>query len=632
MRPFLVSALNAKLLGPSNGPTEVLDERPDLIYSVGILVPKEKDDVLSGLEDLNHSVEGGISSDEIEGDENIEAPPAPWLDGRVKPSSFGISFSCSSTATTPRFEICITYGRYVLDGETGGYKRVPRACYIPSETIESSLEHRGRRKSSTLYFETREREGHIHLVPSSEREAEIGITSHVRRNNADPKSWTVTVLLHSEISFVSDGNKTDRSSFNIHQPEIRVNVLPGTLLTEPAQATKGSPEDKIDAELYKGRGQLARGHMASAIWKEFDPQAISEQERSSLTYEHTDGSITEIGHLPPFNWIDANHPALKEVKDNFLPPDTRTEFLPMVNLPAPDMNPEWENEAIYDASKLACAETADDIAGYLEPLVEGYEAWIASSYEQDNEVHQELRRDAIDALSRMRRGIEFLKQDEKARMAFNIANEALALNVYWQTKNNDGGPVPLMWRKFQLAFALSSLESSVKAESPDREKLDLLWVATGGGKTEAYLLISAFVLVYNRLAYTAPDGTPLWQGVGILTRYTLRLLTIQQFRRSLGMVTALEFIRVRRKNTGHIHQLGDQPFSIGMWVGGNVTPNKFSVNTVKTADGIRNLREKSRQTAKKPNLDLREYNAVESLAGGNGLPRTAAKKLVSLPS
>ena len=145
MRPFLVSALNAKLLGPSNGPTEVLDERPDLIYSVGILVPKEKDDVLSGLEDLNHSVEGGISSDEIEGDENIEAPPAPWLDGRVKPSSFGISFSCSSTATTPRFEICITYGRYVLDGETGGYKRVPRACYIPSETIESSLEHRGRR-------------------------------------------------------------------------------------------------------------------------------------------------------------------------------------------------------------------------------------------------------------------------------------------------------------------------------------------------------------------------------------------------------------------------------------------------------------------------------------------------------
>ena len=328
------------------------------------------------------------------------------------------------------------------------------------------------------------------------------------------------------------------SELNLHQPELRVNLFPETTLTEPPHRSTGSREDQIDAELYKGRGQLARGHMTSAMWKAFDPQSLSDEERDMLVYEQTDGSLAKLGHQPPFQWIDANHPALELVSERFAPPDVRTEFLPMLNIPAPDMNPDWEHEAVYDASALAEAKTADEIKESLTPLVDGYEAWIESSFDSGNAIHEELKAEALDALSRMRRGVDFLQGDELARAAFNTANEALAKNAAWRDKDK-----PLLWRKFQLAFALSTLESAVKTDAPDRQKLDLLWVATGGGKTEAYLLIAAFVLVYRRLANTDQDGTPEWQGVNILTRYTLRLLTIQQFRRSLGMITALEYIR-----------------------------------------------------------------------------------------
>lgn len=624
MRPYLVSTLCSKLLGPAGGPLEVIRDRPDLTYSVGILAPKRISDELSGLEDEQNSTEEEGAVDETGGDENIEAPPAPWLDPTSKPSSFGISFSCSSINSLPRFEVCITYARYQLDEETREYTRVPRGAYVSPEMIESSLVAKGRRQSATLWFQSKERDDYAELIHSSEDRAEIGLTVHIRQLNNDSGIWTITLLLHSEIKLMFDGYKPElESELNLHQPELRVNVLSETTLTEPPQRSTGSREDQIDAELYKGRGQLARGHMTSAIWKAFDPQSLSDEERDMLVHEQTDGSLAELGHQPPFQWIDANHPALEQVSERFAPPDVRTEFLPMLNIPAPDMNPDWDHEAVYDASALAEAKTADEIWESLAPLVEGYEAWIEASFDSGNAIHDELKAEALDALTRMQRGVAFLQDDEFARAAFNTANEALAKNADWRNEDE-----PLLWRKFQLAFALSTLESAVKTDAPDREKLDLLWVATGGGKTEAYLLIAAFVLVYRRLANINQDGTPEWQGVNILTRYTLRLLTIQQFRRSLGMITALEYIRVERNNEGHPHQLGQQSFSIGMWVGGGVSPNEFANGgPVRLAEHISELRQSITTAAQGQYLDVsREFKAVEVLTGGHALSVTRAKK------
>ena len=98
------------------------------------------------------------------------------------------------------------------------------------------------------------------------------------------------------------------------------------------------------------------------------------------------------------------------------------------------------------------------------------------------------------ALERMNDGMAILLADDAAREAFNIANRAIHLSNQWRNPNWD-----FRWRKFQLAFALASVESLTNVDSPNRDALDLLWVATGGGKTEAYLLLMAYAIVHRRL-------------------------------------------------------------------------------------------------------------------------------------
>ena len=626
-RPAIVSSLCKSLLGPSLGRLELIEERPDLMYSIGVLAPKISVDELGELEDLSNLAEGEYRSEDNEGDANVEAPPAPWLDPTRKPSSFGMSMSCTSDFERPEFEVCLTYARYDYLGEDSNFVRVPRCGYFDHKVFTNSWEITGRKLSSTLWLKPEEIKGESELVICQKEESEVGLTIYARKNRSLVNHWTVTLLLHSEIK-AYDGkyNPELEAQYNIHQPEIRVNVVGETELYESDQSVGSTEEDLIDAELYKGRGQKARGHMASVIWEDFDPQVVEESQRESMVIQLNDGNKQNYGFAPPFYWIDGDHPKLVEVKSKFFPPDVRTEFLPIINLPAPDMNPNLDGDdegREYVAADLSQATDREAISQHLEPLLEDYYSWIERSFDpQHNPIHVQLKIRAEEALERMRNGVDFLCRDENARTAFNIANESLSLNAIWHNPNR-----ALKWRKFQLAFALSTLESAVLTESNDRAKLDLLWVATGGGKTEAYLLIAAFVLAYRRL--TQKDGERSeWQGVNVITRYTLRLLTIQQFRRTLGMITALEYLRVERNNHSVSPSLGRQPFSIGMWVGGGVSPNQFCKGgQIKAANTLSDLRHQIGQSARGTIYDLNgDFKALELLTAGHALPSDKAKQ------
>ena len=129
------------------------------------------------------------------------------------------------------------------------------------------------------------------------------------------------------------------------------------------------------------------------------------------------------------------------------------------------------------------------------------------------------------------------------------------------------------WRPFQLAFLLASIPQLVDKNHPRREQVDIIWMPTGGGKTEAYLALAAFTMLWERLQEVARGQQPSYR-VSVMMRYTLKLLTTQQVLRASALICALEIIRETYTDIldgpKRIH------FRIGAWLGGSSTPNTWS--------------------------------------------------------
>ena len=123
------------------------------------------------------------------------------------------------------------------------------------------------------------------------------------------------------------------------------------------------------------------------------------------------------------------------------------------------------------------------------------------------------------------------------------------------------------WRPFQLAFVLLNLPALADPTHPERSDptealVDLLWFPTGGGKTEAYLGLTAFALAIRRLQGRV-GGLDGRRGVAVLMRYTLRLLTLQQFQRARRCCARASCSAARTTRSAW----GAEPFRIGLWVG-----------------------------------------------------------------
>lgn len=213
------------------------------------------------------------------------------------------------------------------------------------------------------------------------------------------------------------------------------------------------------------------------------------------------------------------------------------------------------------------------VIGSLRAFVGSYKEWIekltvsASTLEPQYQSSSEKNiQNCRNAYARMSHSIDLLEksmsEDKAAIKAFQMANEAMLLQRR-QTlvkSGRDFNPDAVTWYPFQLAFILHELSSFIDPSGPERKKADLLWFPTGGGKTEAYLGITAFVIFLRRIRNYADDG------VTIIMRYTLRLLTLQQFERASMLIFACELLRKK-------YHLGGTEISIGLWVGGKLTPN-----------------------------------------------------------
>lgn len=202
------------------------------------------------------------------------------------------------------------------------------------------------------------------------------------------------------------------------------------------------------------------------------------------------------------------------------------------------------------------------------------------------------------AYERMYAGIKTLKENETAYKAFLLANRAMFMQRVHITMQSDMAKksadrypedeeisdwlrnvdyykeddASCCWRPFQIAFLLMDINSIVYDESPERNIVDLIWFPTGGGKTEAYLGLTAFAIFYRRLTHSKEAA-----GTTVIMRYTLRLLAAQQFTRAATLICACEYIRQQceKKHRKYpIYSLGKEPISIGLWIGGTHIPNR----------------------------------------------------------
>ena len=238
----------------------------------------------------------------------------------------------------------------------------------------------------------------------------------------------------------------------------------------------------------------------------------------------------------------------------------------------------------------------DELIEALSVLARDYGKWIEEQATRigsevtghDTQAEAVLER-CKEIKERLEQGIGVLADpaDDRALSAFRFANRAMArqrIHSMYALARRRGDKKELAdfevrknrsWRPFQLAFILLSLPSLADPSHKDRAKpieayADLLWFPTGGGKTEAYLGVAAFAMAMRRLQGNL-GGYDASRGLTVIMRYTLRLLTLQQFQRGSTLICAMELLRQEALAAGD-DSLGQEPFTIGLWVGNKVTP------------------------------------------------------------
>lgn len=557
VRLQLLHDLVAHFRGPENGRDELLDTDPRTHYLVGVLAPEphsaEETAAEAPPEEPATLGEGAAESEEDQDDGDVgPSPISPVLAPDRLSRSIGLTVAVPAGA-----ELRFAVSWAIYSREKSGWHRRPRAVVLPQPvTAVDGLRH-------TVHL------GASGPVSTPEQGAEV--TLHVSARRAGQERIMVTAHMINAMRERAELSRRD-SERHVYQPQIRVLCDRELLPVTPAES--GDLETRRLAFLHRHLAPMARGHLCSAVWRRIDPERTSPG--------------GDPGARDPFVWIDGTLLEENE-REKFSPPDARTELVPALQVSAPTVGwPQgYSPEPELSAALLAESPRPEELRRKLEPLVDAYREWV-EQMERDLEVISreerpialELIGECRDVLRRMEDGLRLLGSDRDIWLSFCFACRAMDLQYLWSRGEH------FFWRPFQVAFLLACLESTVKGTSAHRDVCDLLWVPTGSGKTEAYLGLAVFTMAWRRRR--ALSAGTHGAGTCVISRYTLRLLTVQQFRRALRLITACEYLRVygaasgapigwRPEGCGMSDDFlwGTARFSIGLWVGGNVTPNRL---------------------------------------------------------
>lgn len=378
------------------------------------------------------------------------------------------------------------------------------------------------------------------------------------------------------------------------------------------------PQDHRESVLYQTfievkviGGKLEKYPESHRPFEDLDP------EEQSLALLYRESATWGIGHGCAAGW---------DAAPGEEPLTIYTDVMPAVELPS--MTPEIEVAGQkVQLSMRALASLSEDGIGpawdSLESLAAGYASWIRLKREESAGLpakfsgvagrHMETCHASHE---RITRGIALLRNDSRVRQAFRFANLSMLLQQIatkqlgrrplgynaslrfvvpqgdfqspwgiYENRLEDEGQLGT-WRPFQIAYLLMSLEGTHDCQSRDREIVDLIWFPTGGGKTEAYLAVMAFYMFHERLLMDSKNLEPKRDGTNVLMRYTLRMLTTQQFQRAASLICAMEYLRRNHQS----HGMGIIPgrrFSLGLWIGSDGSPNTI-LNARRQLSAFRN--------------------------------------------
>jgi hypothetical protein len=507
-RDLLVDYVRRHLFGPLRGDNEVLSEAPSYLYSTGVLFPQG-------------SSADGVIAEEIDdaggGGDSEPVDDAVALANQMLPSSVAISFFVLGTDA---IEVAVSAASYdeAGSGAMRTWTRVPLA--------EPSAGRQALRLSASL-------------TSSPVLDGRAQIRSRWRSTGG---GWLVTVALVN--SSTATRPSIHDSSDCLFQVSLSCSPVDGAIAEYPSVERQNLVGEEAELELvYQYARTFAIGHGCAAEWD-----------------------------------ADGSHAT-----------SVRTSHLPLVDVPPLVVTA--DDDPVLRLLRLASL-SPSDLRDELSAFVDRYEDWLQQlrAASAPTSLNLEAARTRIleriaTAVGRMRHGIDRL-QDPVVLRAFQLTQRVMLRQMrhssltYGGTPNalkdapnmpaeasyddtashDDGGPA---WRRFQLAFILLCLPSVVNPDDDDRRTVDLVWASTGAGKTEAYLALASIGILHRR--FTRGDRAG---GTAVITRYTLRLLTSQQFERAARLVCAIESMR------DSITDLGDE-VSIGLWIGSD-TPTSFS--------------------------------------------------------
>lgn len=341
-----------------------------------------------------------------------------------------------------------------------------------------------------------------------------------------------------------------------------------------------------------------------------------DDEKSEINFLHRNKLTFALGNGCSADWAKPNDGGqVDRVKTTYLP---RVRPAPLEHVTEGRFDNALDALDMWKLSIFNPTPPEEDILPALQRVIDSYKQWIEeekataqrdSTEENNTEAAARIKQRLDSTLARLQRSLDLLRSDAALLHSFRLAHTAMYIQFILQIDEHyarDGrepfeaqkdadyldanswayfkefaqkAEKPLRYRPFQIAFILlnvAGLLGEDEESMKDRQLVDLLWFPTGGGKTEAYLAIIALTLIHRRHRAIQQGQPQKANGVAVIMRYTLRLLTKQQFERATRLMYVLEYLRNQPSEQLGGRSLGEKPFKIGMWVGGKSTPNKLN--------------------------------------------------------